>query len=107
MFDAGKTFFLRSRNHLSVQDDRRRRIMEKSRYAENQHNYLKKPPRSPEVALRFIHQLAEPTLCLLQAYPRDQSNFKSSPNPLSSCTSTLKDSGIPALGILSPFTMDS
>src|SRR3989337_3924536 len=35
------------------------------------------------------------------------SNFKSSPNPLNSCTNTLNDSGTPGLGILSPFTIAS
>src|SRR4051812_23294297 len=33
------------------------------------------------------------------------SNFRSSPRPLNSCTSTLNDSGIPGLGMFSPFTI--
>lgn len=35
------------------------------------------------------------------------SKLISRPNPLSSCTSTLNDSGTPARGMLSPFTMAS
>ena len=35
------------------------------------------------------------------------SKLISNPNPLSSCTSTLNDSGTPGRGMLSPFTMAS
>ena len=35
------------------------------------------------------------------------SKVKSKPNPLSSCTNTLNDSGTPGLGILSPLTIAS
>jgi 2-oxoglutarate dehydrogenase E1 component len=38
---------------------------------------------------------------------RNQSNFKSSAKPLNSCINTLNDSGIPASGMLSPFTIAS
>ena len=45
--------------------------------------------------------------CLVSTIRVFYSNFKSSPNPLNSCTNTLNDSGTPALGTLSPFTIDS
>src|SRR3954471_5443449 len=35
------------------------------------------------------------------------SKVRSNPNPLSSCTNTLNDSGTPGLGIFSPFTIAS
>ena len=38
---------------------------------------------------------------------KSYSNLISSPRPRSSFTSTLKDSGMPAVGMLSPFTMAS